>query len=162
MADEKGKVEAPQQASTPIEQRLKVVEDVIFELIDKFEKFTQEFESFKKGVVTKPKGLFGGKREPVPIKDLVTGEVYPSMSAVNKAIGPEIGIDPYVKTMGYYEIEKKLRMEDGSPRFVPAPEDEAKAAREKYQAELEAEIAKANAEAAESKEPATAESKKKK
>jgi len=148
VADEEKGTEKQKQAPVTLEQKLQTVEDVLFELIDKFEKLSEQFEGLKKNAVTKPKGLFGGKREPVPVKDLATGEVYPSMSAVNKAFGPEVGIDPYANTMGYYTIEKKLRLEDGSARFVPAPEDEAKAAREKYQAELEAEIARQNEELA--------------
>jgi len=128
-----------------LEQKVDVLESVVFEVIDKIEKLSQQLESVKKTAVTKPKGLFGGKRVPVPIKDLATGEVYPSMSAVNKAFGPEIGIDPYTDTLGYYKIEKKLRLEDGNPRFVPAPEDEAKKAREKYEAEMQAEIDAENA-----------------
>lgn len=139
-AQEMGKEDAP------LEQRIKIAEDVIFEVIDRLEKLSQQFEGLKKSAVTKPKGLFGGKRVPVPIKDLQTGEVYPSMSAVNKVFGPEIGIDPYTDTLGYYKIEKKLRLDDGNPRFVPAPEDEAKEAREKYEAELQAELEKAQAE----------------
>ena len=95
--------------------------------------------------MTKPKGLFGGKREAVPIKDLLTGEVYHSMAAVNKVFGPEIGIDPLKNTLGYYQIEKKIVMEDGTKRFVPADAEEATASREKYKKQLEEEVAAANA-----------------
>lgn len=146
MADEQGTQGTEKKAPATPEQRLKIIEDVTFEIIDKLEKLTERLESLSKDAVTKPKGLFGGKRVPVPIKDLQTGEVYPSMSAVNKVFGPEIGIDPYEDTMGYYKIAKKLLLEDGTARFVAAPEDEAKKAREKYEAEVQAEIDKKNAE----------------
>lgn len=136
--------EEKQEAPVTIEKKVEVLETVTFEIIDRLEKLTAEIADLKKTAVTKPKGLFGGKREAVPIKDLSTGEVYHSMAAVNKAFGPEIGIDPLKDTLGYYKIEKKLLMEDGTKRFVPANADEAAESVAAYKKQIADEVAAAN------------------
>lgn len=133
----------PEPARTS-EERIEAVEGVVFELIDRVEKLTKEYEGFKKQAVTKPKGLFGGKRTPSPTKDLKTGVIYPSKAAVGKGLAAEAGADP-LDTMAYYTVLKVLKMADGSDRFVDASEEEGKKAREVYQAKIQAEVDATNA-----------------
>jgi len=133
----------PEVERTP-DQRLEAIEGVVFELIDRVEKLTKEYEGFKKQAVTKPKGLFGGKRTPTPMKDLKTGKVYPSKAAVGKSFGTEAGGDP-LNTMVYYTVMKVLKMPDGADRFVEASEDEAAKSRAEYQKQIEVQVAEANA-----------------
>lgn len=151
------------------DERTEAIEGVVFELIDRVEKLTKDFEGLKKQAVTKPKGLFGGKRTPAPMKDLKTGKVYPSKAAVGKNFGAEAGGNP-LDTMVYYTVMKVLKMPDGTDRFVDATEEEGKKAREEYQAKIDAEVAEANkrleaeqaaAAAAEVAAPAQAQAKKK-
>lgn len=132
----------PEKVRTP-EERIDAIEGVVFELIDKVEGFAKAFEGFKKQAVTKPKGLFGGKRTPSPTKDLKTGIVYASKAAVGKAFATEAGADP-LNTMAYYTVLKVLKMPDGSDRFVDASEEEGKKAREDLAKQIEAEVAEAN------------------
>lgn len=139
-------------AATPVtpvapktaEERIEAIEGVVFELIDRVEKLTKSTDDFKKQAVTKPKGLFGGKRTPSPMKDLKTGKVYPSKAAVGKNFATEAGGDP-LNTMVYYTVMKVLKMPDGTDRFVEATEEEGIAARAEYQAQIEKEVAEANA-----------------
>lgn len=126
------------------EARLEAIEGVVFELIDRVEKLTTAFEGLKKQAVTKPKGLFGGKRTPSPMKDLKTGTVYPSKAAVGKSFAVEAGADQ-LDTMAYYTVMKVLKMPDGSDRFIEASAEEAAKARQEYQAQVEAQVAEMNA-----------------
>ena len=139
---EEAKVEAVEVPRTS-EQRLDAIENVVFELIDRVEKLTKEYEGFKKQAVTKPKGLFGGKRTPSPMKDLKTGIVHPSKAAVGKIFAVEAGGDP-ADTMVFYTVMKVLKMPDGSDRFIEASEEEGKKARADYQAKIDAEVAEMN------------------
>ena len=133
--------EAPEER-TP-EDRLEAIEGVVFELIDRVEKLTKEFEGLKKQAVTKPKGLFGGKRTPSPMKDLKTGKVYPSKASVGKNFGAEAGGDS-MDTMVYYTVMKVLKMPDGTDRFVEASAEEGTKAREEYQKKIDADVAEMN------------------
>ena len=126
------------------EERLEAIEGVVFELIDRVEKLANGFEGFKKQAVTKPKGLFGGKRTPTPMKDLKTGIVYPSKAAVGKNLGAEAGADP-LDTMAYYTVIKVLKMPDGADRFVEASAEESAKSRAEFQAKIEADVAESNA-----------------
>lgn len=144
MVEEKVEAEIKEEAPRTNEQRIEALEDVMIELIDKVESLAKDFGGFKKQAVTKPKGLFGGKRTPTPMKDLKTGIVYPSKAAVGKAFGAEAGGDPG-NTMVYYTVMKVLKMADGSDRFVPASEEEGVKAREDYKAQVQAEVDAANA-----------------
>jgi len=148
-----------QEPARTADQRFEAIEGVVIELIDRVEKLTKEYEGFKKQAVTKPKGLFGGKRTPSPTKDLKTGVVYASKAAVGKALAAEAGANP-LDTMAYYTVLKVLKMPDGSDRFVNASEDEGKAAREEYQKTVQAEVDATNARLeAEEKAKAEAEAK---
>lgn len=123
-----------------VEQRIGVLEDVLSELIDKTEALTKEVAEAKKTAAaagtTKAKGLFGGKRAQTPIKDLKTGEVYISKAAVGKKFASEVGKDP-TDTFAWYTVMNKLKMDDGSDRFVVASEAEATAIRAKMAAAAE-------------------------
>lgn len=154
--DNKAAGAAPETPKTS-EERIKALEDVVFELIGKFEEFTKEFKGFSKQVVTKPKGLFGGKREATPQKDLKTGTVYPSKAAVGKNFAAEAGADP-ADTMAWYTVLKVLKMPDGVDRFVDASPEEAAKSRAEYKAKIEAEVAEKNRqlEAEEAKKTAAA------
>ena len=156
MADEKNTQE------NSVDKRLDDITEVVDALIDKVEDMASKYGELEKSAVKKSKGKFGGKREPVAIKDMKTGNVYHSMAAVNKRFGHEIGIDPYVETMGFYKIEKQLLLDDGSPRFVRASAEEAEKVQAEEQARREAEVAAANARLAEEKDKANQEIKTKK
>jgi len=156
-----GKEAAPATPKTA-EQRLDAIEGVVFEVLDKLEALAKDFAGLQKSAVTKPKGLFGGKRTPTPMKDLKTGIVYASKAAVGKALAAEAGADP-LDSMAYYTVIKVLRMpdKDASDRFAPASEEEGAKAREEAKAKLQAEVDAANAkiaveEAAKAKQPTAA------
>ena len=127
-----------------IDERMDAIEGVVMELIDKLEGMTKQLDTVKKTAVTKPKGLFGGKRTPTPMKDLKTGTVYPSKASVGKNFGTEAGGDP-LDTMVYYTVLKKLKMPDGSDRFVEASPEEGEKARAAYKAQVEADVVAMNA-----------------
>lgn len=136
---------APEEVEVPktLDERMDAVESVMLELIDRVEKLTQSTEAFKKTAVTKPKGLFGGKREPTPMKDMKTGTVYPSKAAVGKQFATEAGADPK-DTMAYYTVLKTLKMPDSTDRFVVANAEEAAKARADYKAAIEVQVAETN------------------
>ncbi len=125
------------------EQRIDALESVVMELIDKVEAVAKSIEDVRKTAVTKPKGLFGGKRKPTPTKDLKTGIVYPSKAAVGKELATEAGADP-LDTMAYYTVIKNLKMPDLSDRFVDASEEEGAKALAAKKAQIEKEVAEAN------------------
>lgn len=140
--DKAAEVAEAEVPRTP-EERLEAIEGVVFELIDRVEKLTKEYEGFKKQAVTKPKGLFGGKRTPTPMKDLKTSIVYPSKAAVGKNFGAEAGGNP-LDTMVYYTVMKVLKMPDQTDRFVEASAEEGAKSRAEYQKKIEAEVAEKN------------------
>mgnify|MGYP001766086462 CR=1 FL=1 len=142
------KTGAEEKPKMTADEKLGILSDVVMTLVEKVEDLAGRVESGA-GAKKESKGLFGGKRTAVPIKDLKTGVVYRSMAHVNKVFGPEVGIDPKENSMGYYTIEKKLLMPDGSKRFVPANADEAAAARAAYDAEIKKAIDEQNAKFAE-------------
>jgi len=145
MADpEKVTEETAEEVPASIEERISAIEGVVMELIDKVEAIVKSVEDVKKTAVTKPKGLFGGKRKPTPTKDLKTGTVYASKAAVGKSLATEAGADP-LDTMAYYTVIKNLKMSDGSDRFVDASEEEGAKALAEKKAQIEKEVAEANA-----------------
>jgi len=130
------------------DDKINILSDVVMSLVGKVEELAGRVDS---GVDAKKKskGLFGGKRKAVPIKDIKTGVVYRSMAHVNQVFGPECGINPKENSMGYYTIEKKLLMPDGTKRFIPANDEEAAKARAAYDAEIKKAIDEQNAKFAE-------------
>ena len=138
------KPEAAAEVPRTPEDRMEAIEGVVFELIDRVEKLTKEFEGLKKQAVTKPKGLFGGKRTPSPMKDAKTGKVYPSKASVGKNFASEAGADS-LDTMAYYTVMKVLKMPDGADRFIEATEEEGAKARTDYQAEIQKQVDESNA-----------------
>lgn len=141
MVEEKKTEAAP--APKTVDQRVEALEGVIMELIGTVEELAKSQSTLAKTAVTKPKGLFGGKRTPTPMKDLKTGNVYPSMAAVGKALATEAGADP-LDTMAYYTVIRVLKMPDGTDRFVKASEEEGAAARAEQQKKIDAEVAEMN------------------
>jgi hypothetical protein len=135
--------EGEQEVPATLDERLTAFETVMMEIIDKVEALTKKVETVQKTAVTKPKGLFGGKRTPVPTKDLKTGVVYPSKAAVGKAFAAEAGADPLEST-AYYVVIAKLKMPDGKDRFVDASTEEGAAAIAKRDAERAAEVEESN------------------
>lgn len=154
---------AAQPDTRTTEQKLESLSGVVLELLEQVEGIAKELATVKKTAVTKP-GLFGGKREPTPLKDLKTGVIYASKASVGKTFATEVGADPLTDTFAFYKVDKALRMDDGSPRFVPASPEEGKAARDAAKAKVEKEVAEANArleaEAAKKVEAAPAKAKK--
>lgn len=161
-AEEKAAAEAAaaeEEVPASPEDRLAALESVVMELIDKVEAVVKSIEDVKKTAVTKPKGLFGGKRTPTPTKDLKTGLIYASKAAMGKALATEAGADP-LDTMAYYTVIKNLKMPDGSDRFANASEEEGAKALAEKKAQIEAEVAASNAKLeAEAKAKAEAEAK---
>jgi hypothetical protein len=146
MAEDKTTETTPEEQevqATP-EERIAALESVVMELIDKVEANTKAVENVKKTAVTKPKGLFGGKRTPTPTKDLKTGKVYESKAAVGKAFAAEAGADP-LNTMAYYTVMTKLKMPDQTDRFVDANAEEAAKALADKDARIAKEVEESNA-----------------
>ena len=106
--------------ATP-EERIKALEDVVAQVIDKLEEQAKELESVKKTTVKKSAGLFGGKRERTAIKDITTGKIYPSKASVGKSLAGEAGADP-LDHFAWYKLMAKF-----PDRFVSATDEEAKA-----------------------------------
>jgi len=86
--------------------------------------------------------LFGGKTERNPVKDTKTGKIYISKSGVGKALAAEFGLDPADKFVWY-----KIRSQ-APERFVDATEEESAKVVAEYEAEVAANLAKAEAESA--------------
>ncbi len=141
---EKKTTEETEEVPASPEERISALEGVVMELIDKVEAGVKALEEVKKTAVTKPKGLFGGKRKPTPTKDLKTGIVYASKAAVGKSLATEAGADP-LDTMAYYTVIKNLKMPDGADRFVNASEEEGAKALAEKKAQIEKEVAESNA-----------------
>ncbi len=160
MSDEEKK-EAAEVEEVPASdtERIIALESVVMELIDKVEAAVKSVEEVKKTAVTKPKGLFGGKRTPTPTKDLKTGIIYASKAAMGKALAAEAGADP-LDTMAYYTVIKNLKMADGGDRFANASDEEGAKALADKKAQIEKEVAESNLRLeAEAKAKAAAEAK---
>ena len=130
---------APKVPELPVtlSERVTNLEDVLTELLDKFEEQAKAVETLKKTTVSKPKGKFGGNRTRTPIKDLKTGKLYVSKAQAGKVFASEVGMEPS-NTFAWYTVEKQIRMDDNSPRFVMAsPEESAKIVTE-YDADQQA------------------------
>lgn len=151
-----GQTPAAGAAETPRtpEQRLDAIESVLMEVIDKVEKLSTTVTTVQKTAVTKPKGLFGGKRTPTPMKDIKTGLVHASKAALGKALAAEAGADP-ADTMAYYTVIKVLKMPDGTDRFTPASPEEAAKARAEYDAKVKKTVDEMNAKLEAEREAAT-------
>lgn len=118
--------------------RLEVLEDNVLSLMETVETLTKDVEAIRKAVPKK--GLFGGKREKVAILDTETNVVYPSKSAVGKALAESIDADP-LDHFAWYKL-----MTAFPDRFqeLTAEDPRAQASWTKQKAELEAEVAEAN------------------
>lgn len=87
MADEQKKLTTLEQAIAAIEN----LEDAMSKLIDIVADYGKKLEVVQ-GATVQKKGMFGGKRERVAIKDTKTGAVYPSQAAVTKQLAGEFGL----------------------------------------------------------------------
>ena len=121
-----------------LEERLAAIEEVVNEALKNMEGLKKQV-----GSVAAPKGLFGGKRERVAMKDTKTGVVYPSKAALGRALATEFGVD-MDDHFSYYKV-----ISAAPDRFAEAPEAEAKAAWDKVDAEKQALVDEANRKLAE-------------
>ncbi len=127
------------------------LEESLLELIDMVGGLVERVDKLEKSVVTKPKGLFGGKRGRIAIKDITTAIVYVSKAAVGKALASEADTDP-LDHFAWYKLQAKF-----PDRFVDASEEEKTKVEAEEKARVEAEVAAANKKLA---EEAAAEAKK--
>ena len=114
------------------------LEESILELIDMVGALSERVDKVEKTAVTKPKGLFGGKRGRIAIKDTTTGIVYVSKAAVGKALASEADTDP-LDHFAWYKLQAKF-----PDRFVDASEEEKTKVEAEEKARIEAEVAEAN------------------
>jgi len=114
------------------------LEDTVLSLIDVVEGLAGRIDKVEKTAVTKPKGLFGGKRGRIAIKDTTTGTVYVSKAAVGKALASEADTDP-LDHFAWYKLQAKF-----PERFVDATEDEKTKVEAEEKTRIEAEVAEAN------------------
>lgn len=124
-----------------VEQRVAALEEGVTTVLDMLEDLTKKFGELDKKTVKKASGLFGGKRKKMAIKDTTTGKIYPSKSAVGKAVYAEVDGDPGDHFV-WYKLMTKFpdRFEELDPDSA-----EAKAAWEKEAKELAKQVADAQA-----------------
>ena len=119
--------------------RMEACEEAIGKLIGIVEELSKKIDELEKSTLKKSKGLFGGKREKVAIKDTKTGTIYPSKASVGKNLYDEIeGGDPGDHFMWYKLISKFPE------RFVDASAEEAEKAWAAEKAKIEAEVEASN------------------
>lgn len=125
-----------------VEQRVGAIEEAVSTVLDMLEDLTKKFGDLDKKTVKKASGLFGGKRKKMAIKDTTTGTIYPSKSAVGKALYAEIdGGDPGDHFLWY----KLLAKFPGRFTELDPESDEAKAAWKKEADALAKQVADAQA-----------------
>ena len=105
-----------------VEERVSAVEEAVTTVLDMLEDLTKKFGDLDKKTVKKASGLFGGKRKKMAIKDTTTGTIYPSKSAVGKALYGEIdGGDPGDHFLWYKLLTKfPDRFEELDPESAEA------------------------------------------
>jgi len=129
-----GKPGAEAKPKTKIDQ----LEETILSLIDVVEELSKRIDKVEKSAVTKPRGLFGGKRGRIAIKDTTTSIVYVSKAAVGKALASEADTDP-LDHFAWYKLQAKF-----PDRFVEATEEEKTTVEAEEKKRVEAEVAEAN------------------
>ncbi len=115
------------------------LEESLLELIDMVGGVVERMDKLEKTAITKPKGLFGGKRGRIAIKDTTTGVVYVSKAAVGKALATEADTDG-LDHFAWYKLQAKF-----PDRFVDATEEEKAKVEAEEKARVEKEVAEANA-----------------
>lgn len=125
----------------PKKSRIEVLEEVINGIAAKVQDIANKVEALEKAPPSAAKvkaGLFGGKRERAAIKDTKTGKVYPSKSAVGKALASEADTtsDDH---FAWYKLLAKF-----PDRFVAASPTEGAKAQAEADAVLQEEVDEAN------------------
>lgn len=118
---------------TPVEQRVSNIEEALGKLIDVVADLGKKLETAQK-TTTKAKGLFGGKREHVAMKDTKTGKLYPSKARLAKELAPEFGLSQD-DHFAIYKIMAKA-----PDRFVEATSDEAQSTWDEEKAQIAREV----------------------
>lgn len=130
-----------------VEERVAMIESALGTLLEVITTQAKEIEALKKSTIKKATGLFGGKREKRAIKDTKTGTVYPSLSAVGKALYTEVENGDPADHFMWYKLQAKF-----PDRFATASQEEAEKAwkveADAKQAEVDAANAKIKAEEA--------------
>ncbi len=126
-----------QEAAKP-KTKVDQLEESLLELIDMVSGVVERMDKLEKTTLTKPKGLFGGKRGRIAIKDTTTGTVYVSKAAVGKALAKEADTDP-LDHFAWYKLQAKF-----PDRFVDASEEEKTKVEAEEKARVEKEVAEAN------------------
>ena len=138
-------------AEKTVEERIGALEEAVGAILDLVETLTKQVSNVEKTAVTKPKGLFGGKRTKTAILDTKTNTVHASKSAVGKALYTEIeNGDPgdrfiWYKLMAKFP-ERFTELADDDPKAVACWEAEKAAIakdQEEAQKKLDAEAAAA-------------------
>ncbi len=114
------------------------LEESLLELIDMVSGVVERMDKLEKSAITKPKGLFGGKRGRIAIKDTKTGTIYVSKAAVGKSLASEADTDP-LDHFAWYKLQAKF-----PDRFVDASEEEKTKVEAEEKKRVEAEVAAAN------------------
>lgn len=134
--------------------RIEVLEEALYELIDKVEELAKAVATLQKTAVKKTTQRFGAEHARKAVKDTKTGKVYPSKFAAGKALAGEYNLDP-LDTKVYYQV---VKADPG--RLVEATEEEAKGAWAEADAQLQKSIDEANRRIAEEEAKKAAEEKK--
>jgi len=123
------------------EERIDALEEAVINMLDMLEDMAKKLATVEKTAVTKPKGLFGGKRSKTAIEDTKTGTVYPSKSAVGKALYGEIKDGDPSDRFIWYKLLTQF-----PERFKELGEDDPKAVKvwADEKAKVEAEVEAAN------------------
>ena len=116
----------------PVQERLALLEEA-------FEELHTMIGEVKDSVQAAPakKGLFGGKRGRVPVKDTTTGVIYLSKSHCGQLLAGEADTDQG-DHFAYYKLQSAF-----PDRFIEATEQEAATAKEYWDAHKAAEEVKA-------------------
>jgi len=132
--------------------RIEALEETVLQIAEKVDDLAKQIAGVEKSTVKKSKGLFGGKRERVAIKDTTTGGIYVSKAAVGKALAEEADTTAE-DHFAWYKLIAKF-----PDRFVDAtPAEKAKVDKEEEEriakevAESNARLAKEEAAAAKAK-----------
>ena len=133
-----GKGEKPAQPKS----RIEALEETVLQMAEKVEELSKGLTGLSKTSVKKNKGLFGGKRERIAIKDTKTDKIYVSKAAVGKALASEADTTPE-DHFAWYKLYAKF-----PDRFVEAsPAEKAKVEKDEED-RIAKEVAESNAELA--------------
>ncbi len=117
------------ESEKTLEERMTAVEEAVGTMLDLMENLTKSVANVEKTAVTKPKGLFGGKRTKTAILDTKTKTVHASKSAVGKALYAEIENGDPGDRFIWYKLMAKFpdrftELADDDPQAIKCWEDE--------------------------------------